>query len=155
MKQKIANFLFVVLTFTNILYSQSTATGTVKDNSTGVPLPGVSIVVQNTQNGVVTDFDGNFSISNIEAGSTIVFSYLGFESFSYVFNGEINLQIGLVPSNSELEEVVLGFMFNLLVKKKLLVLTGVIDFGDMAHTFLASELAVAITYLFKFWCSWK
>lgn len=130
MKQKIANFLFVVLTFTNILYSQSTATGTVKDNSTGVPLPGVSIVVQNTQNGVVTDFDGNFSISNIEAGSTIVFSYLGFESFSYVFNGEINLQVGLVPSNSELEEVVL-VGYGSQKKKEVTGAVSVIDFGDI------------------------
>ena len=128
MKQKIANFLFVVLVFTNILYSQSTATGTVKDNSIGVPLPGVSIVVQNTKNGVVTDFDGNFSISNVAPGSTIVFSYLGFESFSYVFNGDINLQVGLVPSDNELEEVVL-VGYGSQKKKEVTGAVSVIDFG--------------------------
>ena len=129
MKQKIANSLFVVLIFTNILYSQSTATGTVKDNSTGVLLPGVS-KEDNIEKADITDFEGNFSISNIEAGAAIVFSYLGFESFSYVFNGEINLQIGLVPSNSELDEVVL-VGYGSQKKKEVTGAVSVIDFGDI------------------------
>lgn len=52
-----------------------TVSGNVTDQS-GLPLPGVSVVVKNTTNGTETDFDGNFSI-NTKVGETLVFSFVG------------------------------------------------------------------------------
>ena len=45
-------------------FAQKTVTGTVKD-ATGEPMIGVSVTVDGTSNGGVTDFNGNFSVSNV------------------------------------------------------------------------------------------
>jgi TonB-linked SusC/RagA family outer membrane protein len=57
---------------------EKTISGTVTDDS-GLPLPGVNIIVKNTTNGTQSDFDGNYSISSA-VGQTLVFSYVGFDS---------------------------------------------------------------------------
>ena len=49
--------------------------GTVTDEN-GVPLPGATVLVQGTQNGVSTDFDGNYRIS-VRVGQTLVVSFKG------------------------------------------------------------------------------
>jgi hypothetical protein len=54
-----ANFLLVFV-FGFSVKAQS-VNGTVIDNN-GVPLPGATVLVEGTQNGVSTDFDGNYSI---------------------------------------------------------------------------------------------
>jgi len=51
-------------------------TGTVVESTSGDPLPGVNIVVQGTNQGTQSDFDGNFSIAASE-GDILVFSYIG------------------------------------------------------------------------------
>ena len=63
-------------------YSQSIS-GTVTDAETGDPLLGVTIVLKNTNKGVVTDFDGNYIINNVEPGDyTIDLSYIGYGRIS-------------------------------------------------------------------------
>lgn len=52
--------------------------GNITDD-TGLPLPGVNVVVRGTTNGTMTDFDGNYELE-IEPGQTTVFSYIGFET---------------------------------------------------------------------------
>ena len=69
--------LFCIGTFS--LQAQNfSVSGTVDEADTGLPLPGVNIILKNTTNGVVTDFDGNYTINNIAAGDVLVFSYVGF-----------------------------------------------------------------------------
>ena len=55
---------------------QKTITGAVTDQA-GQPLPGVSIVVKGTMQGVVTDVNGNFSIPNVPENSILQFSFVG------------------------------------------------------------------------------
>ena len=59
------------------LMAQQTITGLVTDDQG--PLPGATIVVKGTSNGVTTDFDGNFSIKASE-GDILVVSFVGFEN---------------------------------------------------------------------------
>ncbi len=66
--------LVVQLTFAQ----EKTISGTVTDNS-GLPLPGVNILVKGTTVGTQSDFDGNYAIS-ASAGQTLVFSYVGFKT---------------------------------------------------------------------------
>lgn len=66
--------LVVQLTFAQ----EKTISGTVTDNS-GLPLPGVNILVKGTTVGTQSDFDGNYSIA-ASAGQTIVYSYVGFKT---------------------------------------------------------------------------
>jgi len=80
--------------------------GTVVD-SNGGPLPGVSIVVKNTAKGGSTDFDGNFSIPNIQKGEILVFSYVGFSTKEVVVvNNASTLTVQLAEDTQSLDEVV-------------------------------------------------
>ena len=52
--------------------------GTVMDEL-GETLIGVSIQIKGTSTGIVTDYDGRFKMENVPAGSTLVFTYLGYK----------------------------------------------------------------------------
>jgi len=52
--------------------------GKVVDSNSNDPLPGATILVKGTKDGVVTDFDGNFTIDSATAGNILVVSYLGY-----------------------------------------------------------------------------
>lgn len=98
----------VVSLMTAVAFSQGTITGTVLDGELNEPLPGASVVVEGTQNGTSTDFDGNFALEVSEASGTLVFSYIGFVTKKVPFTsagaiGEVVLQ----PDAEELEGVVL------------------------------------------------
>ena len=70
--------LCCLLCFSVHLFAQQiTVSGNVKDSS-GEPVIGASVLVKGTTNGVITDFDGNFSIANVEDGSQIEVSYIGY-----------------------------------------------------------------------------
>lgn len=79
--------------------------GTVSDAS-GSPLPGVSIVVKNTAKGASTDFEGNFSISNIQKGEILVFSFVGFTTREVAVSNANFLKVTLNEDLQSLEEVV-------------------------------------------------
>ncbi|WP_028377445.1 TonB-dependent receptor [Leeuwenhoekiella sp. MAR_2009_132] len=62
------------------LMAQSTISGTVKDNA-GMALPGVNVILESMSKGSVTDFDGNYTITDVADGSyTILVSYVGFKT---------------------------------------------------------------------------
>ncbi|UOB16035.1 SusC/RagA family TonB-linked outer membrane protein [Abyssalbus ytuae] len=74
------------------------------------PLPGASIIEKGTGNGVVTDFDGNFSINVTSKDAILVISYLGFMTKEILLKGETELKIVLDEETDRLEEVVVvGF----------------------------------------------
>ena len=52
--------------------------GTVVDQNQNMPLLGATVLVKGTQNGVTTDFDGNFKIDEVSINDIIVVSYVGF-----------------------------------------------------------------------------
>ena len=60
-----------------VAHSQSMLTGTVLDENQ-VPLPGATVVVKGTSNGVATDFDGNFSIELTGSNDILLVSYIGY-----------------------------------------------------------------------------
>ena len=80
--------------------------GTVTDAETGFPVPGVNILVKDTSKGAASDFDGNFSIPNVEIGATLVFSYVGYVTQEIVITDNQKLNISLAPDLSALDEVV-------------------------------------------------
>jgi len=70
----------LVLLFCVASFAQTTVKGTVNDDS-GLPLPGANIIVVGTSTGVVTDFDGNFTLTvNQNPPFTIQVSSIGFET---------------------------------------------------------------------------
>lgn len=75
----IANALDTGVQNLSISQQESTCKGVVKD-SKGETIIGASVVVKGTSNGTITDFDGNFSLSNVKKGATIQISFVGFKS---------------------------------------------------------------------------
>ena len=78
--------------------------GTVTDDN-GVPLPGATVLVEGTSNGVSTDFDGNYSI-NASSGDTLVFSFVGYTSQSVAVGSSSTVDVSLQPDNALSEVVV-------------------------------------------------
>jgi TonB-linked SusC/RagA family outer membrane protein len=101
--------LVIVLTSQGI-FAQTKITGNVKDVS-GIIVPGTTVVQRGTQNGVLTDAQGNYSITLKEEGEkSLVFSFIGFlpQTVPYTRNSVIN--IILQEDKVELNEVVvLGY----------------------------------------------
>jgi TonB-linked SusC/RagA family outer membrane protein len=79
-------------------------TGNVKDIN-GEPLPGVSILIEGTATGTVTDIEGNFSLE-VPDGGVLVFSFIGFERQRVAISDESTLNIILLEDASSLQEVV-------------------------------------------------
>ncbi|MFL2623788.1 MAG: SusC/RagA family TonB-linked outer membrane protein [Flavobacteriaceae bacterium] len=105
MKRIIYSFLLTFLA-APFLFSQTfSASGTVKSSVDNMPLPGVNIVVKNSSNGTVSDFDGNFTLSNVSPRSVLVLTYLGFETQELV--ASTNMEILLKEDSEALDEVVL------------------------------------------------
>ena len=85
------------------LAQQKSVSGTILDE-TGGPLPGATVLVEGTNRGVTTDFDGNFSIQASE-GETLIVSYVGYADQSIPVGSQDSYSATLSPDN-ELEEVV-------------------------------------------------
>tara|TARA_R110002050_G_scaffold295966_1_gene455423 strand:- start:5049 stop:8420 length:3372 start_codon:yes stop_codon:yes gene_type:complete len=81
-----------------------TVSGTVVD-SNGQPIPGVTVSVPGTSIGTATDLDGKYSIS-VPEGTTLVFSFIGFESQSKAVGDQSIINITLTEDMSSLDEVV-------------------------------------------------
>ncbi|WP_420573718.1 SusC/RagA family TonB-linked outer membrane protein [Kordia sp.] len=80
--------------------------GNVIEDGTNIPLPGVTVLLKNTQNGVSTDFDGNFTLKKVPNGGTIVFSYVGYATQEVVVTSNKPLSIILKQDTEALESVV-------------------------------------------------
>ncbi|MBG47567.1 MAG: SusC/RagA family TonB-linked outer membrane protein [Pseudozobellia sp.] len=97
--------MLMVLFCTYFGFSQTKSiTGTVSDTSG--PIPGVNVLVKGTTNGVVTDFDGEFTLMNVPDDAVLVFSYLGYKTQEVPVAGQENLNINLEEDTQALEEVI-------------------------------------------------
>ena len=83
---------------------KKTVSGTVLD-VTGTPIVGANVVVKGTTNGTITDMDGKFSL-DVEKGTTLVVSYIGFASQEILIGNQTKISISLEEDSEALEEVV-------------------------------------------------
>ncbi|WBL24668.1 SusC/RagA family TonB-linked outer membrane protein [Zunongwangia sp. HGR-M22] len=99
-------FLFFCagLIYAQDLGDQRTISGNVTD-SDGEILPGVNVFVKGTQNGVVTDFDGHYTI-RAYGRDTLVFSFIGMKTTERYIGGESNIDVVLEDDNQQLDDVV-------------------------------------------------
>jgi TonB-linked SusC/RagA family outer membrane protein len=80
-------------------------TGKVTD-SAGASLPGVSVVVKGTTTGVITDNNGSYSLQNVQANSTLQFSFVGMKMQEITVAGKSSINVILVEDAIGIEEVV-------------------------------------------------
>ncbi|WP_207435936.1 SusC/RagA family TonB-linked outer membrane protein [Sabulibacter ruber] len=108
MKQRYLLFLFLSLLLSSVdVWAQAvTVNGTVKDGTTGEPLPGVSVVVKGTTTGTSSQVDGSFSISVPSDKAILVFTYISYLPQEVPVNGRVSLSIAMQTDSKSLEEVV-------------------------------------------------
>lgn len=100
-------FLFLVFLFPLFGFSQIKLTGVVKDKD-NQPLIGASVSVKGTTYGMVTDINGEFSLT-VQEGTTLLVSFIGYQSQEVIAN-QPNLQIVLQDDNQVINDiVVLGY----------------------------------------------
>jgi TonB-linked SusC/RagA family outer membrane protein len=100
-----ALFLVFCLFSFSMFAQNHTVRGTVKDAS-GEPLIGVTVQVQGTSSGTVTDLNGKFELENVPANAVLDFSYVGMQSQSVAVNGRSTIDITMREDVAALDEVV-------------------------------------------------
>ena len=79
--------------------------GKVTDQS-GASLPGVTVVVKGTTTGLITDGNGNYSLSNIPENAVLQFSFIGMKSQEFVVGNKATVNVAMVEETIGIEEVV-------------------------------------------------
>ena len=112
MKTQFISLLIALLAGLLPLQAQQVSiSGIVTDKKLNEPIIGASVVVKGTSNGCITDLDGNFQLNNVASGSTLVVSYIGYQTQEIpVQKGKTSYQVTLSEDTQTLDEVVVvGF----------------------------------------------
>jgi TonB-linked SusC/RagA family outer membrane protein len=108
--RKIWLILSLVLTGFTCAYGQIPVKGQVMSSEDDQALPGVNILLKGTNQGVITDTDGNFSINVPDESSVLVFSYIGYITEEVTVGTQRTITMSMVPNITSLESVVvLGY----------------------------------------------
>ena len=100
-----------------------------------MPLPGATVLVSGTNTSTITDFDGNFSISNVASDASIIVSFIGFANQTVAVNGQNSLNIILKVDDNKLNEVVVtGY-----IKQKKADITGAVAVVNVAEVMKQPE----------------
>lgn len=107
-KYKVVNRQILLFTESNSGIStqqQKSVSGKVTDSS-GSPLPGVSVVVKGTTNGSITDANGDYTIPNVPENATLQFSFVGMKAQEVVVGGKSTVNVKMEEETFGIEEVV-------------------------------------------------
>jgi len=121
-------FLALLLSV-NLTLAQQTVSGMITDNE-GYPLPGATIIEVGTNNGVVTDFDGNYSITVSNENASLSISFIGYQAETIAVNGQDVINIEM-RSGNELEEIVVAGVAGATSRKKLSVSVASLSAEDI------------------------
>lgn len=105
MIQKKISLTVLSLFIIQIIFAQKVITGTIVSED-AIPIPGVSILIENTTKGTQTDFDGNYSLKVTE-GDVVVYTYLGYTTQKINVGSKSVYNITMIEDASILDEVVL------------------------------------------------
>jgi TonB-linked SusC/RagA family outer membrane protein len=83
-----------------------TVGGTVTDGETGEPLPGVTVLLKGTGNGVNTDLDGKYRISVPSEGGTLVFTFIGMNRVEKEIGSKSVIDVSMATDVQQLSEVI-------------------------------------------------
>lgn len=78
------------------LMAQHQVSGTVVDGATGEPLPGVSILIQGTDQGIASGLDGSYSLDVPSTDATLIFTYIGYERQEVPVEGRSEIDVEMV-----------------------------------------------------------
>src|SRR5690606_16150380 len=78
--------------------------GTVSDANG--PLPGANVLIKGTNTGTTTDFDGNYTIQNVDEGDILVYSYIGYINQEVTVDDQSVINVTLQEDLQSLDEVI-------------------------------------------------
>ena len=103
---KVVGLIIPLLLFSIWSFGQATTVrGTVRD-AAGQPLPGVSIIIQGTTQGAITNQDGNYTLDRVSPDAVLLFSFVGMKTAAVPVGGQTVIDIVMESAQEELEEVV-------------------------------------------------
>lgn len=87
-----------------------TVSGIVTSKEDGEPLIGATVRVQGTSKGTATDFDGNYTLTDVPSSATLIFNYVGYQEISIPVKGQSYINVQLSETATSLDElVVVGY----------------------------------------------
>lgn len=116
MKKKLLFLLFSVVSF--LATAQKTISGKVVDEQ-NEPLAGVSILVKGTTKGASTNSAGLYTLNEVSAGATLVFTFIGYETQEISAGNQTSINVSLQPSAESLDEIVVTALNQSVNKKSL------------------------------------
>lgn len=148
--QFIPLLIFLLIPLLSLAQEQVQVRGKVTDAETGDPLPGVTILVDKSTRGVTTDMDGTFEI-RVTPADKLVFSFLGMVSQTVEVGDQRYIEVALVTTASELEEVTI-VAFGVQKKESIVSSISTVKVDDIKvpssnlTTALAGRVAGLISY---------
>ncbi|WP_133463409.1 TonB-dependent receptor [Sunxiuqinia elliptica] len=126
----------------NAVQQEITVSGRVTESS-GSPLPGVTVIIKGTTKGTITDFDGNYSISDVPSDATLVFSFVGMATQEIPIEGKPSINVVLEEDAIGIEEVVaVGYG----TQKKINVIGSIAQIdGEKLESRPITRMALALT----------
>lgn len=103
--QQLGTWILLLLVSLQVALAQQVIKGKVVSAEDQLPIPGVSVKVKGTAQGISTDENGNFSI-NANVGQSLVFSYVGMEVKEVKLTSTNSINVTLTPTTGNLDEVV-------------------------------------------------
>jgi len=104
--RKLFMMLLCLPLMANTAFAQVTVTGVVTSADDGYTLPGVTIVLKGTFAGTITDINGRYSLPNVPAGGTLVFSFIGMRTQEVAVEGRTTINIALEMDVIGMDEIV-------------------------------------------------
>ncbi|NRT13308.1 TonB-dependent receptor [Flavobacterium sp. 14A] len=117
MKTIYKKLLFLLLLLPVSILAQTTLNGVVVDKASGQPIPGVNVNIQGAINGVSTDFDGKFQLTNLKSGNKVVFSFIGYANSEITYTNQKTVTVSLQEDQNVLQEVVVQVGYGTVKKK--------------------------------------
>ena len=121
MRKIVLNFFLVMFALCMVhgAYAQGRkVTGKVVSAADKLGLPGASVLIKGTQEGVTADFDGNYSITVSDANATLVFEFMGYKTQEKKIQGQSVINISLVEETEMVEEIVINTGYQTVTKRK-------------------------------------
>ena len=104
-KSVLSGLLVWLMTLTSLAQTGQTLSGQISDEK-GVTLPGVSVAVKGSTRGTTTDVDGKYNLTGLTAGSTVVYSYIGYKTQEITVGNRTTYDVTFVQNDQSLDEVV-------------------------------------------------
>lgn len=108
LKFRIAIITLLIIGSQNLIAQSKTVQGIITDPS-GFPLPGASVNVEGSKNSASTDFDGKYSLSDVNPTDKITYSFVGLISQTITVGTRTRIDVVLALSTQNLNEVIVGY----------------------------------------------